>query len=180
MSKSLSIRFKSPEDAEKCFHVTSDEVHTSTPNVSHDPTSECEELSSRSSGDENVSSSASINVVTFDTLEDQLNSIVQLEPDDLLGVLSELFSTYCSKVKLTVPDDFLTYSVRGMQQLSDAGRTNFLYSLAKGVGTMRSDGMDSMFPTKSVAAGLVEYCANFFNSVHRDAVCYYDKYMGKT
>lgn len=172
MSKSLSIRFKSPEDAEKSFHVTSDEVHTDTPDVSYDPTSvECEELSSRSSPDENVSSSASINVVTFDTIEDQLNSIVRLEPDELLGVISELFSTYCSKVKLTVPDNFLAYSVQGMQQLNVAGRTNFLYSLAKGLGTMRSDGMDSMFPTKSLAAGLIEYCANFFNSVHKDAVC---------
>ncbi len=63
------------------------------------------------SSDENVSTSASINVVNFDTLKDQLNSIVQLEADQLFGVISELFSTYCSKVKLTVPDDFQCHKV---------------------------------------------------------------------
>lgn len=57
-----------------------------------------------------------------------------------------------------------------MQQLSTAGRTNFLYTLAKGLGTRRSDGEDSVFPVKQLIAGLFEYSANFFVSVHKSQV----------
>ena len=96
-------------------------------------------MNNESEGDDQdeVSSTASINVVTIDTEEDHLNRIVLLEPDQHLKMVSEMFSAYCSKLEVTVPDDFIEYSVRGMQQLNVAGRTNFLYALAKGLGTMR-------------------------------------------
>ena len=57
-----------------------------------------------------------------------------------------------------------------MQQLSATGRTNFLYTLAKGLGTRRADGEDSVFPAKQLIAGLFEYSANFFISVHKSQV----------
>jgi hypothetical protein len=37
-----------------------------------------------------------------------------------------------------------------------------LYSLAKGIGTMREDQSDSKFSTKRMPLGLMEYIANFF------------------
>ncbi len=65
-------------------------------------------------------------------------------------------------MNVTVPNDFLELSVKGMTQLQFAGRSNFLYALARGLGTQRSDGSDSLFPCKKVVAGLLEHCANFF------------------
>ena len=53
-----------------------------------------------------------------------------------------------------------------MKQLQEVGRTNILYALAKGLGTLRSCGTDSLFPSKRMIAGLFEYCANFFSSVN--------------
>ncbi len=118
-----------------------------------------------------TSSTESINVVTVDTLSEMLDKVVLLDVDQTLQLLSEIFSAYCSKFGLEVPIDFIQYSAQGMQQLSDAGRTNFLYNLAKGLGTMRSDGEDSVFPTKQLVTGLFEYTVNFFNTTHKTQVC---------
>lgn len=80
-----------------------------------------------------------------------------------VNCLSELFSSYLSKVfSLTVPQDFLSYATNAMLRLSDGGRRNILYNLAKGIGTLRSDKKDSRFPIKQMPMGLVEYIAQFF------------------
>ena len=112
-----------------------------------------------------TSSTESINVVTVDTLSEMLDKVVLLDVDQTLQLLSEIFSAYCSKFGLEVPIDFIRYSAQGMQH---AGRTNFLYNLAKGLGTMRSDGED---PTKQLVTGLFEYTVNFFNTTHKTQVC---------
>ncbi len=106
-----------------------------------------------------TSSTESINVVTVDTLSEMLDKVVLLDVD------SEIFSAYCSKFGLEVPIDFIRYSAQGMQH---AGRTNFLYNLAKGLGTMRSDGED---PTKQLVTGLFEYTVNFFNTTQVCVTC---------
>ena len=62
---------------------------------------------------------------------------------------------------MSVPDDFLEFSVRAMKNLKEAGRSNIVYDLAKGFGTKRRSSDDTLFPTKHVACGLVEYCAAF-------------------
>jgi len=49
-----------------------------------------------------------------------------------------------------------------MAQLSDNGRTNVLYNLPKGMGTLRHDMKDSRFPIKRMPMGLEEYTAQFF------------------
>ena len=49
-----------------------------------------------------------------------------------------------------------------MLRLSEGGRTNVLYNLAKGIGTLRPDQSDSRFPIKQMPLGLVEYIAQFF------------------
>ena len=81
-----------------------------------------------------------------------------------------MFFTYCSQVGLDVPGDFIQHSVQGMQQLSATGKTNFLYSLAKGLGTSMPDREDSVFLSKQLIAGLFEYSANIFISVHKSQV----------
>ena len=87
----------------------------------------------------------------------------QLSAELQLTVLSELFSSYLSKTfSLTVPEDFLFYATNAMLRLSDGSRTNVLYNLAKGIGTLRPDKKDSRFPIKQMPMGLVEYLAQFF------------------
>ena len=87
-----------------------------------------------------MSSTASINVVTVDTLSELFDEVAILEEDQHLQALSDMFSAYFSQVGLDVPSDFIRFSIQGMQYLSAAGRTNFLYTLAKGLRTKRSDG----------------------------------------
>lgn len=64
---------------------------------------------------------------------------------------------------MSVPEDFLALVADGMEQLKNAERSNMLYSLAKGLGTSRLDGSDSLFPCRQVVAGLVEHCVYFFS-----------------
>ena len=77
-------------------------------------------MNNESEGDDQdeVSSTASINVVTIDTLEDHLKRIVLLEPNQHLQMVSEIFSAYCSKLEVTVPDDFIEYPVRASGLIS--------------------------------------------------------------
>lgn len=86
----------------------------------------------------------------------------QLPVESQLSTLSKLFSVYLSQFSLTVPNDFLDNAASAMQRLSDGGRTNVLYNLAKGMGTLRPDQSDSRFPIKQMPLGLVEYIAQFF------------------
>jgi len=61
--------------------------------------------------------------------------------DSQLQVLSSLFSS--SKFGISVPDDYLEYSASVMANLRHNACFNVLYILAKGWGTMRTDGMVS-------------------------------------
>ena len=63
---------------------------------------------------------------------------------------------------IAIPNDFLCLAVKAMHRLKNVGRTNVLYSIAKGIGTPREDGDDSRLPTKRMPMGLLEYTANFF------------------
>ena len=63
---------------------------------------------------------------------------------------------------ITVPEDFLILAAKAMSQLKKNKRSNIIYNLAKGLGTPRLHGNDSMFPTKRMPMGLVEYVINFF------------------
>ncbi len=87
-----------------------------------------------------------------------------MPPEDQLRLASKIFSLYPSSQNLSMPGNSLMLVAQGMAQLKDAyaGRSNVLYSAAKGLGTKRSDGCDSVFPSKHVVTGLVEHCVNFF------------------
>ena len=63
-----------------------------------------------------------------------------------------------------LPDDFITLAVKGMEMLNKCGRTNVVYSMAKAVGSLRSDGADSLLPCSPMPIGLVEYIVNFFTA----------------
>ncbi len=58
-----------------------------------------------------------------------------------------------------VPTDFIALSLRVMKQLKCSGRSNFLYGLSQ---EQRTDGSDSIFPSKRLISGLFEHCVNFF------------------
>lgn len=94
-----------------------------------------------------------------------MDMLDQLPEESRLPVISEIFSTFVSnKFMLSVPKDFLCLATSAMVQLSKGGRTNVLYNLAKGIGTMRPDKKDSQFPVMQMPMGLVEYTAQFFCS----------------
>ena len=185
------MRFRSPLVAEKFFHGVDEsrdgvDENLDTVDENRDTVgaetvvsggasrvlvapSVCSHEEERSSV-EDVSSTASINVVTVDTLSELFDKVAIMEEDQHLQALSDMFSVYCSQVGLDVPSDFLRFSIQGMQHLSAAGRTNFLYTLAKGLGTKRSDGDDCVFPVKQLIGGVFEYSANFFVSTHKSQV----------
>ena len=107
-----------------------------------------------------TSSSAQTNPVDVSLVMEILN---QLPEEARLPLLSELFSMTVSMLfKLSVPDDFLCLSASAMVQLSSGGRTNVLYNLAKGMGSLRPDKSGTRFPIDKMPMGLVEYTALFF------------------
>ena len=87
----------------------------------------------------------------------------KLPEEDQLQAVSKMFTAYLSSGHCLVPEDFLIHAKNAMLQLRRHGRSNVLYNLAKGIGTMREDNSDSKFPTKCMPMGLVEYAANFFS-----------------
>lgn len=91
-------------------------------------------------------------------------SLEHLDVEDKLRVISVLYCKIADQSGVSVPDDYLKLSLDGMKQLKTNGRRNLLYGLAKGLGTVRSDGTDSVFPTRKVVCGLLEYSVEFFNS----------------
>ena len=87
----------------------------------------------------------------------------RLLADTHLQVLSRLFSSHLlAASSRSVSEDFLGHAAAAIVHLHKGGRTNILYNLAKGIGTLRSDGSDAMFPIKQMPMGLVEYIAQFF------------------
>ena len=66
-----------------------------------------------------------------------------------------------AKYGVTVPEDFLSLAIKAMSKLKCSGRTNVLYSIAKGIGTPRENGDNSRLPTKRMPMGMIEYVANF-------------------
>ena len=100
--------------------------------------------------------------------EQAVQTDITMPMDSLTGVdgcveLQELSRKYASLCHehfgLSVPNDFLIYSGAAMVHLATNSRSNLLYSLAKGLGTLRKDGL---FPIKRMPIGLVKYAANLY------------------
>lgn len=146
----LKKKFESPREAELHYGISGNQHRSVT--VQTDP--------SLLHHTEDVASSTCVTVscgVQTDFPQQQLS------PDCSMEYLSTIFAQVCEKKRgVKVPEDFLVLASSAIHRLSEKGRSNILYSLAKGIGTMREDGSDSRFPTQRMPMGLVEYTANFF------------------
>ena len=106
------------------------------------------------------------------SLEACSKSLAALQPAEKLAVLTQLFRKVC---EYPVETDFLQLAFSAMQHLKKNGRSNLVYQLCKCVGTMRSDGSDSLLPVKRMPTGLIEYVLNFYSAqtVTKVSVCMY-------
>ena len=108
----------------------------------------------RSQASVSVSTTQSINIEVINTLEQVLQQLLIIEPQKQLHVLKELFSNYASKFNVSVPGDFIDHSIKGMKNLKDARRSNIIYAMARGFGTQRHSGDDTLFPTMQTSCVL--------------------------
>jgi hypothetical protein len=106
--------------------------------------------------------------------------VSELTPEQALRVLSSTLKSYCvatGQPYLVPADDFMQLSLSAMAHLKSCGRS--VYGLVKCLGTMRSDGSDSLLPAKRMPLGLIEHCVDFFASPSSYAVpACPDDYMG--
>lgn len=109
-------------------------------------------------------SSSVVSIHYVDTLQSLSSQLRRMDAEQQLSFLSDVFTSIAESEQLSIPSDFLHMSLQAMKQLQSSGRSNMLYGLAVGLGTKREDGSDSMFPSKKVVAGLMEYSINFFNA----------------
>jgi len=87
-----------------------------------------------------------------------------LQPNQQCKVLSALFDLYVQQsATLKCTPDFVELAVNGMNQLKKCKRLNVISSLARSLGTLRSDKSDFFLPAKRMPMGLIEYCINLFN-----------------
>ena len=162
--KKLARQFSEPKDAEAHYfpldmHVTQETMHFAC------PTQQAEVHI------EKVLNQGQQLLENHSVQDLCLQLLTQLPPDDQLKTISALFFHFaCSHGITGLQDDFLTVCVAAMHHLRKSGRSNVLYNLARGLGSMRPDGSDSLFPAKRMPIGLVEHAAAFFISSPR--VCY--------
>ena len=153
----LAKRFTSPVAAEAYYHgLESPSTHISESNCS-----------------EKWQSSCSVQYPSIPPLlaAEQQHSIANcqlvfqsLESSQQLEFLSKAFTTFLeqnSSINTIPPTDFLQLVVQGMEQLCIAGRTNVIYSLAKGLGTIREGSTESLLPTGRMPMGMIEDIINF-------------------
>lgn len=106
--------------------------------------------------------------------------IVSIEnPSHVSGpqVISQISCQFSSVLKdvycLNVPQDYLELCVQAMLHLKQCDRSNILYSLAKGLGTLKPDGSDSKFPAKRMPAGLLQHMVEFFAAENQSQVLWF-------
>lgn len=120
-------------------------------------------------------SSSVIDIRCVDTLQPLISQLRNVDVEQQLSLISELFTSIAESEQLAVPSDFLHLSLQAMKHLQSSGRSNMLYGLAIGLGTKRKDGSDSVFPIHKVVAGLMEYSINFFNAEFPQNVRFMDQ-----
>ena len=122
-------------------------------------------IAARTATDSSESQSSSIvDICYIDTLQPLSSKLKSMDAKQQLSFITEVFTSIAESEQLTVSSDFLHMSLQAMKQLQSSGRSNMLYGLAVGLGTKRKDGSDSIFPSKKIVAGLIEYSINFFNA----------------
>ena len=147
----LKRKFESPREAESHYGISGNQHRSVQTDVSllHHP------------GD--ITSSTCMTISSGVQTDFQQHYGEQLISDCSVEYLSSVFTQVCEKeLGLKIPKDFLVLASSAMVRLSEKNRSNILYNLAKGISTMRADGLDSRFPTQRMPMGLMEYTASFF------------------
>ena len=114
-------------------------------------------------------------IAVVDTMETLVGRFNKLSTEEQLSLMNEMFCSHASTYyQMKLPNDFLTLSLKGMKHLSETKRMNVLYELARGLGIMRPDGTDSLFPTSRMPMGMLQFMVGFFNaSPGRNVSTYY-------
>ena len=99
---------------------------------------------------------------TVDTMADLISWFKSTSADHMINeVLCYHAKTFHG---VDMPGDFASMSIFGMKRLEATGKINVIFELVKGLGTMRSDGSDSCFPTSRMPMGMLQYMVQFFNA----------------
>lgn len=106
-----------------------------------------------------------------DVVNDMKALLRMLSQADQSAVLCELFKSLVEP-DVPVPDSFVSDAIACMVRCHRSGRLNVLALLAKALGTMRSDGTDSLMPVSRMPVGLIEYIVSFFSAETMYQVCY--------
>ncbi len=110
-----------------------------------------------------------------DAVESQTTSPQSIEVTDTFLERFEILSceeqlSQCISVhskthhNMDLPDDFIQFCLSAMKNLDSHGKTNVLYRLAMGLGSVRPDSSDSVFPITRMPFGLLDHMVNFFIS----------------
>lgn len=106
-----------------------------------------------------------VRLEVFDRFQSFKSKFQVLTSTDQLTLLNELLNEHATAFhKLSMPDDFLHLSLMSMQHLDSFGKVNVLYELAKGLGTLRPNSTEPVFPISRMPFGLLQYIVTFFNS----------------
>ena len=65
-----------------------------------------------------------------------------------------MFTKAAETLGVDVPPDFLSLYLNAMRRLANSKTNNIVYGMCKGLGTMREDGSDLVFPAKKLISGL--------------------------
>ena len=167
----LKTQYKSPNEAYSQNESTpADTVVTNDfPEESGSATSNASQMQISPSESDPISLTQRTTLTSSKSLEACSKSLAALQPAEKLAVLTQLFRKVC---EYPVETDFLQLAFSAMQHLRKNGRSNLL---CKCVGTMRSDGSDSLLPVKRMPTGLIEYVLNFYSAqtVTKVSVCMY-------
>ena len=105
-----------------------------------------------------------IPVHTVDRLLPSMRNLQIVDPQQQISCIGEMFTKAAETLGVDVPPDFLPLSLNAMRHLANSGRSNLVYGMCKGLGTMRGDGSDSVFPAKKLISGLLEYSVDVFSA----------------
>ena len=107
------------------------------------------------------------------TTTSHLIATIECLPEtDQLYVISQSFCQFASKYcDVNIEANCLELLLRATKHLSLCNRSNVIYKLAKTIGTMRPNGLDSRLPAKRMPMGLLEYMANFYDADNYQSVC---------
>ena len=104
------------------------------------------------------------NIDVTDLMSSFKSQFETLTSSDQLNLLAELLSKHAETYyQVTLPGDFLQSSLNSMQRLQSFGKVNVLHELAKGLGTLRPDSSEPLFPISRMPFGMLQYMVTFFN-----------------